>query len=117
MPVEITWVDWRLERYTSQNFIVQVVDAGLYPTDITGWVIRWTSPYLTKSTTAGTIILTAPASGVFTFSISATESLLFPFGDYGILIEHQCKGQTPAGEVHLIFKGRLRYTGTLITSV
>lgn len=118
MPVELTWVDWRLERYTDQPIIVQVVDSGQYPIDITGWAIRWTSPYLTKSTTAGTITLTTPASGIFTFTLTAADSLLFPYGDYGELIEHQCKGQEAGdGAVHVIFKGRLRYTGTLITTV
>lgn len=117
MPREITWVDWRLERYTDQGFIVQVLDKGEYPIDITGWAIRWASPHLEKSTAAGTIILSAPTSGVFTFRITAAESLLFPYGDYGALIEHQCKGQEVSGAIHLLFKGRLRYTGTLITSI
>lgn len=117
--IDNTWVDWRVERYTDQPVVVQVRDAGDYPVNITGWAIRWKTPYLEKSTAAGTITLTAPLAGVFTFTITAADSLLFPYGDYGELIEHQCKGQEPGvgGAVHVIFRGRLRYTGTLITSV
>jgi len=115
-----TWVDWRIERYTDQPVVVQVRDAGDYPVNITGWAVRWTAgAYLTKSTAAGTIMLTTPLAGVFTFTITKADTLLLPAGELAEQIEHQCKGQEPGAgtPVHLIFRGRLRCTGTLITSV
>lgn len=117
--IDNTWVDWRIERYTDQPIVVQVVDAGLYPVDITGWALRWTAGgYLTKTVGAG-ITVTTPTAGVFTFTITKADSLLLPAGDLSEAIEHQCKGQDPGAgtPVHLLFRGRLRCTGTLITSV
>lgn len=118
-PLDATWVDWRFERYTDQVVNVQVVDRGGYPVNITGWSLRWTAgSYLSKAVGSG-ITITAPLTGNFTFTITKSESLLFPYGDLGDAVEHQCKGQEPGAgtPVHLVFRGRLRYTGTLITTV
>ncbi len=114
------WVDWMWERYTTKVVTVQVVDMGGYPVNITGWSIRWVAgSYLDKNTTAATITITAPLSGVFTFTVTAAESLLMPYGDHAEATHMSCKGQEPGagGAVRLIFEGKLRYKGTLITTV
>ncbi len=117
-PVVACWEDWVWRRFTTKTITAQVRDPGGTPVDITGWDLIWSaSPYLTKSTAAGTITVPAPTAGVFTFTITAAESLLFPYGAYAEATEHECKGETPGGNVYLLWHGRLRYTGTLITSI
>ena len=117
-PVVACWEDWVWRRFTTKTITAQVRDPGGTPVDITGWDLVWSaSPYLTKSTAAGTITVPAPTAGVFTFTITAAESLLFPYGAYAEATEHECKGETLGGNVYLLWHGRLRYTGTLITSI
>lgn len=117
-PVLACWEDWVFERYTTKTITAQVRDPGGTPVNITGWDIVWSAtPYLTKSTAAGTISVPSPTAGVFTFTITAAESLLFPYGPLAEAVEHQCKGETVGGNVYLLWRGRLRWTGTLITSI
>jgi len=108
-----------MERYTTKLVTVTLRDSSNYPFDLTGYSIQWRAgSYLTKSTTAGTITVLAPATaGVFQFTITAADSLLLPYGSTSDGVEHECKIKSPAGAVYLAFSGRLRVDSTLIESM
>ena len=109
-----------LEQFSTTLVTVETWWAGgRY--DLTGATILWvagTGPTLSKGTGAGTITVDAPVTaGVFRFTITAADSLLFTAGDLAAGVEHQCKVQDIAGNVYSVFEGELRFDGTLIVAI
>ena len=103
-----------VERYTTVPITVSVHQSGS-PVDLSAATIEWVAgAYLTKSTTLASLTVAAPATaGVFSFTITAAESLTLPYGALSAGILHECK-MLQGTTVTLLFSGTLRVDDTLI---
>jgi hypothetical protein len=94
------------ESYMAQ---VTVVDADGDAVDLTGYDIRYeaeTTTPIVKDLDDADIVCSAPATGVFTFTIDPedTEDLTIE-GSRGFA--HECRVESPTGEITVLFTGRL----------
>ena len=108
------------KQWTTNELVVSVTrGGGRY--DLTGATILWVAgdgPLLSKGTVAGTLTVDAPpTAGVFRFTITAADSLLFTAGDLAAGVNHQCKIQDALGDVYLAFEGVLRFDDTMIVAM
>jgi hypothetical protein len=88
---------------------VTVKDVNGAVIDLTGYDIRYeadTTTPIIKDLDDGDIVVAAPATGVFTFNIEPedTEDLDID-GTRGFA--HECRVESPTGEVTVLFAGRL----------
>ena len=93
-----------------------MLDAQNMGVNIAGFTVVWQlGTVLTKSTTAGTIILTAPASGWFRFILSSVETLALSRTQSSY--DHECKIKDLAGKISAVFFGHAVVKGTIITTI
>jgi hypothetical protein len=88
---------------------VTVKDVNGAVIDLTGYDIRYeadTTTPIVKDLDDGNITVSAPATGVFTFTIDPedTEDLTIE-GSRGFA--HECRVESPTGEITVLFTGRL----------
>ena len=114
----VTEVNMFLQRYMTVPIVVSCYLPDYTPFPLAGCDIIWTvnsgaGAIITKSTALATI---TTAVNTLSFTISAAETLLLPYGDLDTGINHEAKLQTAAGQVFPIMVGNIRTAPSLITS-
>ena len=111
MALEQNFQIWRGETLVVDCQVIDPAGTGI---NIAGFTIVWQlGTALTKSTTAGTIVLTAPATGWFRFTLSSTETLALSKAQSSY--DHECKVRDLMAKVSAIFYGKVSIKGTIIT--
>ena len=76
---------------------ITIQDEAGDPVDVTGWTIQWTlntSTPVTKSTTAGTLVINDGPNGVIAFTLQPADTA----GVGTVTKRHECKARGPAGQ-------------------
>jgi hypothetical protein len=107
-----------IEVYQGEDLLVSVTvtDANGNAQDLTGYDIRYeanTPTPIVKDRDHGEIIVTAPATGVFTFTIAAADTSGLKISGRRAF-SHECRVESPDGEVSVVFTGKLVITEGLI---